>query len=147
MSPNRETLLKSVSVLLPAASEAQIRLAVYAGGSLEEGPHVSTSARLLHDFGLTPKGQDGWVTLNHPTGGVPVPANTPLWLAWKGTGDKVYLTYQEQPGTATDLQTARGRWESTAIKSDEGQPWPATWPEQDAGKFEPYWYSLFMTLQ
>lgn len=147
MSPNKDTLLKSVSVLLPAASEAQIRLAVYVGGSLEEGPHATPPARLLYDFGLTPKGQDGWITLNHPADGVPVPADTPLWLAWKGTGDKVYLTYQEQPDARTDLQTARGRWESTAIKSDEGRPWPATWPREDEGKFEPYWYSVYMVLQ
>lgn len=146
LSPETDTVLKSISILLPAATDAQIRLAVYAGGSLEAGPHAAPSARLLHDFGLTPKGRDGWVTLHHPADGVPVPANTPLWLAWKGTGDKVYLTYQEQPDVRSNLQTTRGRWESTAIDSDEGQPWPESWPADDGGKFEPFWYSVYVTL-
>ena len=147
VSPDGDTVLKSISILLPATTDAQIRLAVYAGGSLEDGPHVGTQAQLLYDFGLTPKGQDGWITLEHPEGGIPVPPNTPLWLAWKGMGDKVYLKYQELPPTPTDLQTAHGRWESKAIESDENKPWPETWPASDSGKFEPFWYSVYVTLQ
>ena len=147
MSPNRNTVLKSISILLPAPTDAQIRLAVYAGGTLEDGPHADAPAQLLHDFGLTPQHQDGWVTLEHPDKGVPVPANTPLWLAWKGTGEGTFLTFQEQPPTPTNLQTAHGRWESSAIDSDENKPWPNTWPADDAGKFEPFWYSVYMTLQ
>lgn len=145
LSSNRETVLKSVSILLPAATESQIRLAVYAGGSLEEGPHAGSPARLLHDFGLTPKGQDGWITLQHPKG-VAVPAGTPLWLAWKGKGQKVYVTFQEQPERSIGFQTGHGRWESTVIDIDESKPWPKTWPK-DEGKFEPFWYSIFATIQ
>ena len=145
LSPDKDTMLKSVSILLPAATESQIRLAVYAGGSLKEGPHAGSPAMLLHDLGLTPKGQDGWITLQHPEG-VAVPASTPLWLAWKGKGEKVYLTFQERPGQSAGFQTDRGRWESEVIDIDESKPWPKTWPK-DEGKFELFWYSVFATFQ
>jgi hypothetical protein len=61
--------------------------------------------------------------------------------------DKVYLTYQEQPATTSDLQSTRGRWESTVVETDESKPWPETWPADGGGKFELYWYSVYVTLQ
>jgi len=148
LSPPREGIvLQSVSILVPHASDGQIRLAVYAGGTLDGGPHAGTPARLLYDFGKTSQATAGWITLEHPQGGVPLPANTPVWLAWKGTGGKVSLRYQEGFGSGGDFQTTRGRWGSKAIDSDESTPWPTTWPADDGGGFEDYWYSCYMTLQ
>jgi len=148
LSPNREgMLLKSVSVFVPRNQAGQIRLAVYAGGTLDGGPHAATPARLLHDFGKTNQNESGWLTLDHPHGGVPLPANTPIWIAWKGTGGKVHVKYQEEPGSNGDFQTTRGRWESKAIDSDENKAWPTTWPSGDAGVFEDYWYSCYLTFR
>ena len=148
LAPSRKgLLLKSVSILVPRNQSGQIRLAVYAGGSVESGPHAGMPARLLYDFGLTEQDRSGWITLEHPGAGLPVPANTPLWLAWKGASGKVHVKYQEAPGSQTGFQRARGRWESKAIDHDENKPWPVTWPATDAGKFEDYWYSCYLTLQ
>ena len=148
LSPRgKDMLLKSVSILLPRASAGQIRLAVYAGGTLEGGPHTAPPAKLLHDFGKTNKDKSGWITLEHPHGGVPLPANTPLWIAWKGTGGEVHVKFQDGPGSNCDFQGTRGRWESKAIESDENKAWPTTWPAGDAGRFENFWYSCCLTVQ
>ena len=145
--PDKGTVLKSISVFVPRASAGQIRLAVYAGGTLEGGPHAGTPAKLLYDFGKTNQNESGWLTLGHPHDGVPLPANTPVWLAWKGTAGKVHVKYQEGFGSNGDFQNGRGRWESKAIDSDEGKPWPTTWPAGDSGGFENFWYSCYLTLQ
>ena len=148
LSPrNKGMLLKSVSILVPLASAGQIRLAVYAGGTLDAGPHAGTPARLLYDFGKTKGSKAGWITLEHPQGGVPLPADTPIWIAWKGTGGKVHVKYQEEPGSNGDFQTTRGRWESKVIDGDENKAWPTTWPADHAGGFEDYWYSCHLTFQ
>jgi len=148
LSPPREgVVLQAVSILVPQASDGQIRLAVYAGGTLDGGPHAGTPARLLSDFGKTDAGASGWITLEHPQGGVPLPPNTPVWLAWKGAAGKVSLRYQEGCASCGDFQSTRGRWESRAIASDENAPWPATWPPDDGGGFEDYWYSCYLTLR
>jgi hypothetical protein len=147
-SPDREgLLLKSVSIFVPQNEGGQIRLAVYAGGTLEGGPHAGTPARLLCDFGTTNKNESGWLKLEHPHGGVPLPAATPIWLAWKGTGGKVHLEYQDGIGTDGDFQSSRGRWESRSIDSDPDKPWPASWPSDQDGVFEDYWYSCYLELQ
>ena len=57
------------------------------------------------------------------------------------------VKYQEEPGSSGDLQRTRGRWESKAIDSDENKIWPTTWPADDAGGFENYWYSCYLTFQ
>ena len=148
LSPRgRGMALKSVSIFLPNASAGQIRLAVYAGGVLESGPHAGTPATLLYDFGKTSQEKAGWITLEHPKGGVPLPGNTPIWLAWKGAGGKVLVKYQEGPGSSGDFQASRGRWESKTIDSNEDKAWPATWPADDQGGFDDYWYSCFLTVQ
>ncbi len=148
LSPGDEDmLLKSVSIFLPRASAGQIRLAVYSGGSLEGGPHAGGPARLLYDFGKTSKEKAGWITLEHPHGGVRLPANTPIWLAWKGTGGTVYVKYQEEPGSNGDFQSTRGRWDSKAVDGDENNAWPTAWPDGDGGGFDDYWYSCYLTVQ
>jgi hypothetical protein len=147
LSPrDRDTVLLSASVLVPQNAGGSVRLAVYAGGSLEHGPHAGDHARLLHDFGPTPEGQSGWLTLKHPGDGVRVPANTVLWLAWKGAGGTANIAYQDRRDPGSDFQATRGRWDSKAITADAGTPWPAEWPDDADGSFDPYWYSCFLTL-
>ena len=147
MLPNREgVVLKSVSMFIARNHSGQIRLAVYVGGTLEGGPHTGTPARLLYDFGKTPKGAVDWVTLEHPDGGVPLPANTPIWLAWKGEDGKVWVKYQDEAIFGGDFQRARGRWESKAISPDPDEPWPTVWTNADSGAFADYWYSCWVSF-
>lgn len=47
LSPSdKDLVLKTVSIHVPGASTGHIRLAVYAGGTLEDGPHAGTPAKL-----------------------------------------------------------------------------------------------------
>lgn len=146
MSPDRDTLLKSVSILLPVNEGASVRLAVYAGGQLEDGPQAVSPARLLFDFGETLTGQTGWNTLEHPTG-IRVPANTPIWLAWKSSGGNAQIAFFEDRSGPSDFQPDRGRWDSKAIKLDSAEPWPRAWPANDGGEFDLYEFSCFLTLE
>ncbi len=147
LSPEQDDMvLRSVSILIPRASAGQIRLAVYAGGTLEGGPHTDAPAKLLYDFGKTNQNESGWITIEHPNGGVPLPADTPIWVAWKAKGGTVHVRYQEEASSSGDFQRSHGRWESKAIDSDEDQPWPESWPANDPGVFEPYWYSCYLCL-
>lgn len=146
LSPrDRDCLLKSVSILIPQNRDASARVAVYAGGSLEKGPHADSPARLLFDFGLTPKGKTGWLTLTHPTG-VSIPAGTPVWIAWKGSSDGASVMYFENEPVRDQFQPDRGRWDSQAISHRPDAPWPPTWPARDTGGFDTARYSCFLTL-
>ncbi|MHC4880253.1 MAG: hypothetical protein ACYTGL_27705 [Planctomycetota bacterium] len=145
MSPDHETLLKGASILLPVNEGGSVRLAVYAGGQLDGGPHAGSPAKLLTDFGQTPKGQTGWNTLTHPKG-IRIPANTPIWLAWKSSGEKAQVAYFEERSGPSSFQTDRGRWNSKAIKLDSAEPWPRVWPANDGGEFDSFEYSCFLTF-
>jgi hypothetical protein len=145
MSPDRDTLLKSVSILLPKNDDSSIRIAVYAGGQLDGGPHSDPPAKLLFDFGQTPKGETGWNTLKHPKG-IRIPAKTPIWLMWKGSGGKVEISYFEERSGPSQFQPDRGRWDSKAIKLIPAVPWPRVWPTNDGGKFDTFEYSCFLTF-
>jgi hypothetical protein len=148
LSPQEHvTLLKSVSILIPHNNGGTARVAVYAGGTLERGPHSGVPAQLLYDFGRTAKGDSGWLTLKHPGDGVGIPANTPIWLAWKGSGGAANILYQEYRELRTDFQAARGRWDSKAIHNDAEEPWPETWPADDDGGFDDAWYACYLTLE
>ena len=141
-----DTLLRSVSIMIPHNKGAAARLAVYVGGSLEQGPQVASPARLLFDFGQTPLGKSGWVTLSHPTG-VRIPANTPIWLAWKGATQDAGVLYFEEFTGRDDFQPSRGRWDSTAIDVSPSEPWPLAWPQNDGGAFDGARYCCFLTLE
>lgn len=146
LSPrDHDCLLKSVSILIPQNKDSSARLAVYAGGSLKNGPHSGSPAKLLFDFGPTPRGKTGWVTLEHPTG-VRIPANTPVWLAWKGSSDDARVMYSEGEPRRDDFQPDRGRWDSKAISARPDDPWPLAWPAKDNGVFDVARYSCFLTL-
>lgn len=144
-SPDHETLLKAVSILLPVNEDASVRLAVYAGGQLEGGPHAASSAKLLFDFGQTPTGQTGWNTLEHPTG-IRIPANTPIWLAWKSSSGNAQVAFFKDRAGPSNFQPNRGRWDSKAIKPNSDEPWPRVWPANDAGEFDSFEYPCFLTL-
>ncbi|MHC4879262.1 MAG: hypothetical protein ACYTGL_22635 [Planctomycetota bacterium] len=147
LSPrDSDTLLKSVSILIPHNVDASTRLAVYGGGSLDKGPHSDSPARLLFDFGQTPKGQSGWLTLEHPTG-VRIPAQTPIWLAWKGSANEASVMYLEEPDARDDFQANRGRWDTKAISMNSDEPWPRVWPRNDGGSFDDARYCCFLTLK
>ena len=146
MSPGHDTLLKAVSILLPVNDGGSVRLAVYAGGQLDGGPHAGSPAKLLIDFGQTPTGQTGWNTLEHAKG-VRIPANTPIWLAWKSAGGKAEVAYFEERSGPSDFQSDRGRWDSKAIKLNSNEPWPRGWPADDVGAFDSFEYSCFLTLE
>ena len=145
MSPDHDTLLKAVSILLPVNEDASVRLAVYAGGQLDDGPHDASPAKLLFDFGETPNGQTGWNTLDHSTG-IRIPANTPIWLAWKSSGGNVQVAFFKDRTGSSDFQSNRGRWDSKAIKPNSDEPWPRVWPANDGGDFDSFEYSCFLTL-
>ena len=145
LSPQKHTTrLKSISICIPLDGDGTARVAVYAGGTLERGPQSGVPAKLLYDFGRTAKSDSSWLTLKHPGDGVEVPANTPLWLAWKGTANIVYQEYRE---SRNDFQTVRGRWDSKAIDHNVDQAWPETWPADDGGGFDSAWYSCYLTLE
>ncbi len=139
--------LTSVSALLPYENAGAIRVAVYAGGDVAAGPHVGTRARLVHDFGKTAPNARGWVTLKAPGEGCLIPSGSVVWVAWKGKGKRVPLLYQDKSAYRGDFQTERGRFDSKAIACDEDKPWPAQWPDDPQGSFEPYWYSFCLSYQ
>jgi len=148
MSPTEEGMsLRSVSVFLPSQPAGQIRLAVYAGGTLDGGPHAGEPAKLLRDFGKTDGSAAGWITLKHPGEDVPLPANEVVWVTWKGTGGKVSIQYQEHSALAGDFQHDRGWWDSKAVEPHEDVPWPSVWPAEDEGASEDYWYSVCLTYE
>jgi len=148
LSPSdHDSLLKSVSILIPDNVNGTTRLAIYTGGQLNEGPYAGSPAKLLYDFGQIPKGASGWVTLKHPENGVKIPANTPIWLAWKGNEAKASISFQEYHEPQSNFQTSRGRWNSKAINPSADTPWPAKWPNDKEGGFDAAWYSCFLTLE
>lgn len=148
LSPReRDSVLRSMSLQVSHNSGTRIRLAVFVGGSLEQGPAAESGSRLLCDFGVCEPGEHGWITLEAPEGGVVLPAGCPVWLAWKSADGRADVVYQEAPPARSDFQTTRGRWHSTAIAADANEPWPERWPAEDDGSFDAAWYSAFLTLE
>lgn len=86
------------------------------------------------------------MTLKHPTG-VRVPANTPIWLVWKGSAGDASVMYLEEPTGRDDFQPNRGRWDSKAISMKSDEPWPHVWPKNDGGNFDAARYCCFLTLE
>ncbi len=146
ISPDEQGMvLRSVSVFVPQTPSGSIRLAIYAGGRLERGPHAGEPARLLCDLGKTGIGGSGWLTIEATHDGFALPPATAIWIAWKGKGQRVTVQYQDRPYPSSDFQRERGRWESRAVSPDEETPWPSTWPDGDEGSFEDYWYSFCLS--
>ena len=147
MSPEKESKLASLSIHLAQNANSDIRVGLYAGGSLKKGPHAEQPARLLVDFGKTPRGKKGWITMTPPEDTM-IPANTPLWLVWKAGDGKVSVTFNENSARMPmGLQGLRGRWESKAIPQANGKVFPDLWPDDPKGSFDNYYFSCYLTLE
>ena len=57
------------------------------------------------------------------------------------------MLYFEEFTGRDDFQAARGRWNSTAIDLNPGEPWPLIWPQKDDGAFDNARYCCFLTLE
>jgi hypothetical protein len=136
-------VLKSISVYVGANHGDQMRLAVYSGGSLSAGP---AGATLLYDFGQTSgSGTDQWLTLTYSGPDISVPANQPLWIALKSNGGGTgFSVVYSSSATGSNFQSARGRYSSTSVSTDNTISYPATWPA-GTGSFTNYWYSVYIT--
>lgn len=67
-APRLITILsEGSSLLLPVNDSGSVRPAVYADGQLDSGPHAHSPAKLLFNFGQTPKGETGRNTPEHRT--------------------------------------------------------------------------------
>jgi len=139
-SPNVDYMkLTSVSVYVGSPHTNQVRVAVYQGGALDD----PSGATLVYDFGLTSgSATDQFLTLS-VVGDIDLAANEVTWIAVKGNDSGFDVTYQNSSAGAGDFQTARGRFESSGIFSNENTAYPSTFPA--GGSFRDYWYSFYLT--
>ncbi len=138
--------LKSVSIYVGNNHADEVRVAVYSGGSLTTGPEGAT---LLYDFGRTTAGgTNQWLTLTNTGPDVIVPADDPVWIAFKSDSDGNGIDVRYSTSAAgTDYQTARGRWHSLSVNNDDDIAYPAAWPADGSGYFRNYWYSTYITYE
>jgi hypothetical protein len=143
--PNADNMiLRSASIRVGATHSNQVRIAVYQGGALATGPDAAT---LLKDFGLTTgSATNTWLTLTHVGNDIDVNKTDPVWIAWKGNDSGFDIQYSASSADAGDFQTARGRYNSVAVSSDESTSYPSTWPS-DTGAFADFWYSIYLTYE
>ena len=133
--------LRSLSVYLQGTGS--VRIAVYQGGDLSTGPDGAT---LVWDGGtVAAPGTAGWVTATHPGPTYPsLTNNDPTWISIKSdTGNKSFY-YSSSSSDAGDFQTARGRYVSNTVTTDEDVAYPSTWPT-DGGSFSNFWHSVYLT--
>jgi hypothetical protein len=137
--------LKAVSIYVGANHADQVRLAVYTGGSLSTGP---AGATLLYDFGVTSGSAiNQWLTLTYSGPDIEVPADDPVWIAYKSNSDGAGFDVRySTSATGTDFQTARGRWQSASVSADDVTAYPGTWPA-DSGSFSSFWYSVYISYE
>ncbi len=142
-SPNEDSMiLKSVSIYVGNTHNSQIRLGVYSGGNLSTGPDGAT--RLCDGNITSGNGTNQWLTLT--CADTAIPKNTPLWIAFKGNDSNFAVRYSTNSGDGGDFQTARGRFNSTAVSTSESTSYPVTWPA-DGGTFADFWYSAYLTYE
>jgi len=139
-SPNVDYMkLTSVSVYVGSPHTNQVRVAVYQGGALDD----PSGATLVYDFGLTSgSATDQFLTLS-VVGDIDLAANEVTWIAVKGNDSGFDVVYQNSSAGAGDFQTARGRFESSGISSNENTAYPSTFPA--GGSFSDFWYSFYLT--
>jgi len=136
-SPDVDNMtLESVSVYCGTSHGAQVRVAVYQGGTLTD----PTGASLVEDFGVT-AGSDteAWQTLlssSNPS----LTKNAVTWIVVKGNDSSFGVAFSGDSGGG-DFQTARGRYQSSSMNSIESSVFPANWPT-DSGSFADFWYSF-----
>ncbi|MCP4568603.1 MAG: hypothetical protein GY841_13585 [FCB group bacterium] len=142
LSPNIDGMhIHSVSIYVGAQHETQPRIAVYTGGDLATGP---IGATLLKDFGqLTGSATNAWITLT--TEEIDIPKDTPLWVVIKCDQNKTHIKYTGSAPSVMDYQSARGRWNSTALDGSPLVAYPGTWPTDAGGSFGNQWISSHIT--
>ena len=135
-SPDKDDMkIKSISTFL-GTTTGEVRLGVYTGGSLYAGPE---GASVIWDAGKV--SGSGLQTIQASGDGIDWPKNTVTWLCFNKSSREIYM--ESNSGGAGDFQTARGRFDSTAITEDPNTAWPATFPS--GGSFNNYWYSIYVT--
>lgn len=112
-----------------------VRVAVYSGGTLANGPGSSgDEATLLRDFGLTSgAGVNAWITMWDDA--VAIPDGEPLWIVVKGDNAAGFEVIYEanNMGLSADYQTARGRALVTGqVGSDPDVAFAGTFPTGNA---------------
>jgi alpha-tubulin suppressor-like RCC1 family protein len=139
-SPDIDNMvLRGVAYHFGANHVTQLRLAVYSGGDLAAGP---AGANLLHDFGLTTgSATNAWFIKEYLGNDILIPKNAPLWISMKANEATSNITLSSIAGV--EFQSARGRWNSVSVSTDEAVAYPATWPD-DAGSFQNYWYDVYL---
>lgn len=140
-SPNRNGMYIDSIRIYAGTAGLEVRLAVYTGGALDD----PAGATLLWDAGKASVDSEGWLTITHPTGGVPWLANTITWLGFKARSG--FSTYAGTiPAAVGDFQSARGRYEYSAVlDKDEDVAWPNALPVDAGGSFANWWYSTYVT--
>jgi len=135
-SPDKDDMkIKSISTFL-GTTAGEVRLGVYTGGSLAAGP---AGASVIWDAGKV--SGSGLQTIQASGDGIDWPKNTVTWLCFNKSSREIYM--ESNSGGAGDFQTARGRFDSTAITENPNTAWPATFPS--GGSFSNYWYSIYVT--
>ena len=113
-----------------------VRVAVYSGGTLANGPgSAGDEATLLRDFGKTSGAVvNDWVKLWGDA--VEIPAGEPLWVVVKGdnaAGFEVIFSTLSKMGVTADYQTAKGRGVvSGQVGTDPDVAFAGTFPTGNA---------------
>ena len=146
-SPAHPVRVTAASAFIPFyVPSAVLRIAVYTGGSLEQGPGGDSRARLVCDFGRRGGLKAGWNRFELPEA-VEIPANVDLWVSWKGSFGLDVSYIEEPPDHQPGFQKERGRWESRAIDISPAMPWPAFWPADPDGSFGDSWYAFCLHME
>ena len=96
---------------------------------------------MKYDFGQTSgSGIDQWLTITHPTGGIDISGNEITWLAVKANGGNFEFHSTPDSNKSYDMQSARGRFNSTSMSTDETVVFESTIPS--GGSFSDFWYPI-----
>ncbi len=132
-------LITSMSIYLGASAHGNnnTAMALYAGGFSNTNPK---DAQLIWNAGIiNPAGQKGWFTVEYPGRGIPVPANTRLWIRIKNRGrSKVYFgTNQRDTGDFFQTGAYNDKFDWRTTFQDKC-------PANGSGTVNK-WYSVFLT--
>lgn len=126
--------LDSVEIYCSSSTNAQLRVAVYIGGTLTD----PAGAALLEDLGtITAPTTAGWTTVASVTNPT-IPANAIVWIYVHGQNGNVSVYASSSSADSEDFQSERGRVDMNAGND------PATAPPDPlpSGTFGNYWYSF-----